>query len=261
VTEPPLRTGRTAGLPGRLTVVEGDDDGLVFLIGDEAIVGRGIGVEIQVRGHGVSRRHARLSRDDEGRIVLSDLGSANGTFVNDVRTERCILESGDQIRIARDVSLEFRYEHPDDRVTTDLGTRRGPSSIETSLLSTMLNLGRLHLSSGDHARALKPLDRALEKMRARPEADPRELASLLTDVAECCVELGHAERGRTLAEESVLLSRTAAPDPRIAARAGFVAARALADVDYVRARELAIEARGRVDDREPIAQLIDAWLS
>ena len=48
----------------------------------------------------LSRRHARVARDAEGRLTIEDLGSANGTFVNDVRvSEPRALEPGDSIRV------------------------------------------------------------------------------------------------------------------------------------------------------------------
>src|SRR3954454_6034814 len=35
----------------------------------------------------ISRRHAQISRTDEGRLYISDLGSTNGTFVNGTKIE------------------------------------------------------------------------------------------------------------------------------------------------------------------------------
>ncbi|MBI3271795.1 MAG: FHA domain-containing protein [Planctomycetes bacterium] len=48
----------------------------------------------------VSRRHAEL-RFAEGRFVLVDLGSQNGTRVNGEKITRCILEDGDKIEIGK----------------------------------------------------------------------------------------------------------------------------------------------------------------
>jgi two-component system cell cycle response regulator len=46
----------------------------------------------------VSRQHSTLSVDDAGEWWLADLGSTNGTFVNEERVERRQLADGDQIR-------------------------------------------------------------------------------------------------------------------------------------------------------------------
>ena len=48
----------------------------------------------------ISRRHARIEIVDDD-LVLTDLGSTNGTFVNDSRVTRRVLVSGDRLRIGR----------------------------------------------------------------------------------------------------------------------------------------------------------------
>ena len=48
--------------------------------------------------HGsLSRRHARLERQGE-QVLLEDLQSKNGTFVDEVRVERCLLRAGQSFR-------------------------------------------------------------------------------------------------------------------------------------------------------------------
>jgi hypothetical protein len=52
----------------------------------------------------ISRIHCRFSRNEEGRIVLTDLNSTNGTFKNGLRLkaqEENYIEEGDEIRIGR----------------------------------------------------------------------------------------------------------------------------------------------------------------
>lgn len=47
----------------------------------------------------VSRHHARLTCDQEGRLLLEDLGSTNGTFVNDAQVLRKYVVPTDRIRL------------------------------------------------------------------------------------------------------------------------------------------------------------------
>jgi diguanylate cyclase (GGDEF)-like protein len=63
------------------------------------VLGRGEGCDIRIQDHSVSRRHAQVE-PTTGDYVVSDLGSTNGTFVNDVRTDgRRKLKDGDYLRV------------------------------------------------------------------------------------------------------------------------------------------------------------------
>jgi pSer/pThr/pTyr-binding forkhead associated (FHA) protein len=48
----------------------------------------------------VSRRHAQVSLDN-GRYVVRDLGSLNGTYVNQMRIDELALEQGDELQIGK----------------------------------------------------------------------------------------------------------------------------------------------------------------
>jgi two-component system NtrC family sensor kinase len=88
-----------------LFVIQGRNRGARYdLDGPEGVVsiGREAGNAIQLDDHEVSRRHAEIRRVGEA-LVLADLGSSNGTFVNDDRADRADLASGDRIRVGRTV--------------------------------------------------------------------------------------------------------------------------------------------------------------
>lgn len=66
----------------------------------DLVIGRGEDATLRVEARGISRRHATLRVDDHG-TELSDLGSANGTYVNDRRVEAPLrLKEGDLVRMA-----------------------------------------------------------------------------------------------------------------------------------------------------------------
>lgn len=72
-------------------------------------IGRQPGVHLLVDQGSVSRRHAEISYAN-GQYVLLDLGSTNGTFVNDVHIEprsTYILKPNDLIRFGKLVSFRF----------------------------------------------------------------------------------------------------------------------------------------------------------
>jgi hypothetical protein len=61
-------------------------------------IGRGAECELVLRDSRVSRRHARLVARG-GVLILTDLGSTNGTIVNGHRVSEMVLGSGDRIEI------------------------------------------------------------------------------------------------------------------------------------------------------------------
>jgi two-component system, cell cycle response regulator len=92
-----------------LIVLTGEGVGSMFRIEGESVIGRSAATTIRLNDDGVSRRHARLLQKGAS-VVLEDLQSANGTFVNDEQIvgER-ILKDGDKIRIGSTSILKFSY--------------------------------------------------------------------------------------------------------------------------------------------------------
>lgn len=70
-----------------------------FFDEQEILVGRIPGNDLVLRAGNVSRQHARFAYKDE-RLIVSDLGSANGTYVNGRRIRHAtILRDGDEVWI------------------------------------------------------------------------------------------------------------------------------------------------------------------
>ena len=67
---------------------------------DRTTIGRSPDCGVFLDDVTVSRRHAALAQRD-GRWVIEDLGSLNGTFVNRRRVESAQLEDGDEIQIGK----------------------------------------------------------------------------------------------------------------------------------------------------------------
>ena len=81
----------------------------IRLVSSELVLGREPGLPGTIDDASVSRRHARLSRDETG-VFLQDLGSKNGTFVKGIRiSEPVALEDGDEIRVGL---VSFVYRAP-----------------------------------------------------------------------------------------------------------------------------------------------------
>jgi pSer/pThr/pTyr-binding forkhead associated (FHA) protein len=74
--------------------------GVFSLTAGEATIGRTPGNAIVIDNAGVSRRHAVI-RVKGDKVVIEDLGSANGTFVRGQRIEEYELRDGDEIAIVK----------------------------------------------------------------------------------------------------------------------------------------------------------------
>lgn len=102
------------GAHATLIIERGESVGTEFtLASDESTIGRwdadnGIFPDVDLDSHDpeakVSRRHARIRRDN-GKYVIEDLGSTNGTFVNRGRRlipgDTHLLNDGDEIIVGK----------------------------------------------------------------------------------------------------------------------------------------------------------------
>lgn len=90
-----------------LKVVGGGHDGkLIAVNSDKFLIGRSEECQLRPKSESISRRHAAIVRKD-GRILLIDLKSRNGTHVNDQKLDPSkakVLKNGDVIRVGK---LEF----------------------------------------------------------------------------------------------------------------------------------------------------------
>jgi hypothetical protein len=104
-----------AGLAGRAPrlVVErapGHEPGMIYdLDGEDLVLGRGDAAEIRLEDPFASGRHARVY-EQAGVVVLEDLGSTNGTYLNEELLDGPRpLHPGDRVRIG-DSELTFEVD-------------------------------------------------------------------------------------------------------------------------------------------------------
>jgi len=89
--------------PGEVMLVvrQGPEIGTRYTLhGDSVSVGRVPDNDIQLDDFTVSRQHAVLVRENQD-WILRDLGSLNGTYVNNERVDECIVRHGDALQIGR----------------------------------------------------------------------------------------------------------------------------------------------------------------
>ncbi len=161
----------------QLRVTDGEEGGRRLSVDGELLIGRGAPGDDGRLGQDpeLSRLHARLTRDAEGRLTIEDLGSANGTFLNDepIDTPR-ILAAGDVVRMGRTVlqvtdSAGAVPEPPSasPAPVPELVITAGSSAGRRLTLGEELILGREGSGDGELSD-----DRELSRRHARVAGDP-----------------------------------------------------------------------------------------
>jgi DNA-binding NtrC family response regulator len=95
-----LGIGRARGVTLTLVIGRGADARKLRVCDRPVHVGRGPDNDLVLSDRAASVRHCRLEPSADG-LLLRDLGSSNGTFVNGVRVDRALLASGTSIRVGR----------------------------------------------------------------------------------------------------------------------------------------------------------------
>ena len=94
--------------PGRGVRLIANDGRTYPLSIGSTVIGRGDQANLRLPDVGISRRHARLDYDG-AQVVLTDLGSTNGSMVNGQRISAVALNPGDMIQIGT-TTLTFRVD-------------------------------------------------------------------------------------------------------------------------------------------------------
>ncbi len=112
----------------RAALVEAEGDERHDVPTGEVTLGRSTACNVIVAGGAVSSLHARILRGPE-QVVLEDLGSANGTFVNGARVMTTELHQGDLVSLAGVAA--FRVELELGEVLTSSGVQPRPDGLAT----------------------------------------------------------------------------------------------------------------------------------
>lgn len=99
----------TSPVYARLLPMPGSIGELTELTQPTVLIGRGKDCAVVLQDVSVSRIHAKITQDDAGRVVVEDLRSSNGTYVNDRRVDLQELGHGDRIRFGT-VAFSFQVE-------------------------------------------------------------------------------------------------------------------------------------------------------
>ena len=76
--------------------------------GDSIEIGKLSRCDLKLEDSNVSRRHARIEIDKDGKVHVIDLGSTNGTRLNGMRINKAALNDGDQLEIGM-IRIRVRF--------------------------------------------------------------------------------------------------------------------------------------------------------
>ncbi len=108
-----------------LVVIYGHDLGKKYnLDRDSFIIGRSSGADIRLEQEAVSRNHCKLVNTGDS-VIVRDLGSTNGTYVNDQLVDEYRMRDGDLLKVGRCIfkflsgdNIESAYHEEIYRLTT-----------------------------------------------------------------------------------------------------------------------------------------------
>jgi len=104
--------------------VSGITFGKVFPLHGTTVIGRQEGCDIHINSDEISRRHAELRPTPDG-VMVEDLGSANGTWINDRRINREMLKAGDELRFD---TIRFQLVAPGREAPAATGPAASPAA-------------------------------------------------------------------------------------------------------------------------------------
>lgn len=136
--------------------------GLIELPMRQFVIGREEQCDLDLSDPDVSRRHAVINPTDDG-FVINDLGSTNGTFVNDEAIQERLLVAGDFVRIGAHIMKFLSSDHIE-------------SQYHEAIYSLMVSDGLTG------ARNRRHFLEALEKELARSRRHKRPLSLAMIDL-------------------------------------------------------------------------------
>ncbi len=89
-------------------VLSGLDAGNIIKLDETSlIIGRGAECGVVLRDDDISRRHAKVQHSDQERLVIQDMNSTNGTFVNGKKISATILREGYKVVLGCRTVLKY----------------------------------------------------------------------------------------------------------------------------------------------------------
>ena len=199
---------RIAAITGRL------EDTVISMNEGPVLIGRQAGATLKISNASVSRRHALIEKEGD-KFIIADLGSRNGTFVNDVPVKRRELQHGDRVKIGES-QFFFLFEDSDEPARTS-EIRFDDSQIESGSTVRMTYSEALYLMARDLS-ALMKFSTTINAIRS-PKELQESLLELVFEVVPAgrgaILLVGEHERGEDEFASIFGLDRVSGPDQKV----------------------------------------------
>lgn len=169
----PMESTLPPTMIGQLVVTDGNDMGNVYpMTGLPMSVGRALGNDVVLTDIAVSRKH--MSIEFNGRqYKLIDLGSGNGTLINDrLETGTCLLHHGDRLELGNTI---FRFEHPatrgvvlNDDADDDLATQSNEDAFDEEASTVVGHSKPNNISAASSSPIAHPAGRRRKRVTLPP---------------------------------------------------------------------------------------------
>lgn len=156
----------------RLYFKEGDLDKIITVDKDEFIIGRLPECDLQLPYSGISRHHCRLLKTDEGHWIIEDLGSKNGTILNNnpIATRKKI-KQGDIVHLDNILLNIVLVQSP----SSPTGLKEKPINQELTLIGNAEQFQKQWIEAETQQENLINYRRAIDRLK-----DLVEIAKLLS---------------------------------------------------------------------------------
>jgi pSer/pThr/pTyr-binding forkhead associated (FHA) protein len=145
---------------------------------EETVIGRSHGCGLRIASAEISRRHCLL-RSRNGYVTVEDLGSSNGTYVNDTAVKgQQVVRPGDRLRLGP-VTFVVEYQLTPEGIDRLLQEEAAPAEAVPEAVplpeSPSAEADDLPLAVSDEEQLLPAFDQELHEEDLLPLAEPDDL--------------------------------------------------------------------------------------
>jgi len=118
-------------MDAKLVVVGGDAKATEIKLKLPTVIGRGRGASLTLPHPLVSRKHCEIF-ESKGYLIVRDMGSLNGTFIDNERITEAVLPPGGLLMLGT-VTFRVEYDPPIGEPIEDAGAQAAPQEPEIGL--------------------------------------------------------------------------------------------------------------------------------